>query len=306
MFQKILVPLDGSSLAEQALDPAIALAKQTENSEIILFRVPFYQGINVVHDAYMGVIIPPDIPMQAEAEAKDYLADVQRRLHDTELRIHAKTCVGDEAHAILEIAEEENIDLIVMSTHGRTGIKRWVLGSITERVLQEAPCPVFVIREDQPIQHMLITLDGSLLAESALAPGLTLAKNLGIKTTLLTVAEPNIISAPDVVRLHELDRIEHGISDTILDDMNQRKARYFEALPHRYPVLKNDDVLPHEVAIVSGNPAERILNYVAEHEVDLIVMATHGFTGLQRWIYGSVTTKILRRASCAMLIVRPE
>jgi nucleotide-binding universal stress UspA family protein len=306
MFRKILVPLDGSPLAEQALEPALTLAKQIDESEVILFRVPFYQDVTIVQDAYMGVMLPPDVPARAEAEAKSYLSAVQDKYRHPNLKLRSITQMGDEANAILNIADDEEVDLIVMSTHGRTGITRWMLGSITERVLQQAPCPVLVVHKDQPIHNVLVTLDGSQLAETALLPGVEVAEKLGATVTFLTVDQPSLISAPEAVHLRELDRIEPGMSDTILEDLNHQRERYLDTLPVRFPILKNKDNFPFKTVISAGTPAESILDYVAENDVDLIVMATHGRTGLKRWTYGSVTTKVLRRAPCSLLIVRDK
>ena len=96
---------------------------------------------------------------------------------------------GDEASTILETASAENVDLIVMTTHGRTGLTRWVLGSVTERVLHDAPCPVLVMRTSTPLQKVLITLDGSVIAEYALEPGLAVARALDAQVRLLAVAD---------------------------------------------------------------------------------------------------------------------
>lgn len=298
MFKKILVPLDGSELAERALEPALALAQQ-QHGEVILLSVPVLQHMFVMEPAGYGFLLPEQSVEQSRTELLDYLKTIQNRYIHPNVKIRTLIEEGDEATTIVEIAAAEQIDLIVMSTHGRTGFTRWMLGSVTEKVLREAPCPVLVIRNDQPLTRLVITLDGSALAEQALAPGLEVANSLGYHTTLFRVVPPLDVD-PHLVA--SLDKLEQGFGDRLRETGHSQAAAYLQGL-----VEKHKGVCPNLTEEVwGGDPARTIVDFVEARHINLIVMATHGRTGFQRWVHGSVMEKVLRTAPCAMLVVRPQ
>ena len=142
MFSKILVPLDGSQLAEKALTYAEELAAKFE-SELILIWV--LHPLVVMSDYAAHTY--DDLINQEPEEARTYLTQLSEKLSKQGLRIQTAIVDGKPAaDKIIDIAAEDNVDLIVMSTHGRSGIDRWVFGSVTNKVLQHAPCPVYVVR----------------------------------------------------------------------------------------------------------------------------------------------------------------
>lgn len=143
MYTHILVPLDGSPLAETALAHAEAMAGQF-GSDILLLRV--------VVSPY--AIVAPDLVLagydsnhqQFTDQAEQYLKGVADRLAARQLKVRTRTCDGPVAEAIIECARDNKIELIVMSTHGRGGVSRWVYGSVADRLLQAAPCPILLVR----------------------------------------------------------------------------------------------------------------------------------------------------------------
>ncbi|MCO5183543.1 MAG: universal stress protein [Anaerolineae bacterium] len=266
MFEKILVPLDGSKLAEFALHHACKLQPR----ELILLRVPVPQPVQL--DVLAGYSwLPSDDKIDlARAEAADYLRDVVNQMM-TPCPVRTLVSSGDEASVIIDSAESENVDLIVMSTHGYSGLTRWILGSVTERVLRQAPCPVLAVRDDMALDNIIITVDGSQHAESAVVPGLEVARLLDGQVAFLYVT-------------NERQHAEAYV--------NQLTERHLNG-----PVVVSGSVL-------SGKPADAILEHAENVAADLIVMATHGRTGLRRWVYGSVTEKVLRGAQSALMVVR--
>jgi nucleotide-binding universal stress UspA family protein len=148
MYHKILVPLDGSALSELALPHAEALA-QHFNSEIILIRVcqPVAMPLEI-YPTLAGVSYDYSVELQAqvEKETKIYLVDLQKKVQQANIKCRYMALEGFIPDIILEVAEKERVDLIVMSTHGRSGISRWVYGSVAAKVLQAAHCPVFLVR----------------------------------------------------------------------------------------------------------------------------------------------------------------
>lgn len=145
MYQRILVPLDGSQLAEAALAHAQQLAHQF-GSEITLLRVVVSPYAIVAPDM---VLIGQDVNQEVFLQqAEQYLQETAGQLAVQGVTVHTLACEGPVAEAILDHARARDIDLIVMSTHGRGGISRWVYGSVADRVLQAAPCPVLLIRAE--------------------------------------------------------------------------------------------------------------------------------------------------------------
>lgn len=296
MFDTILVPLDGSELSERALEPALALARWP-HARILLVRVSTFQHILLSSSLGEAEIWEENLKERIRLEVEDYLRGVQQRYPDYNIDI----CVseGDEAGMIVDLAAQEKAGLIVMTTHGRSGLSRWLLGSVTERVLQQAACPVLVIREDRPIRRALITLDGSACSEQALIPGHELASRLGAELTLLRVFPGDTLQKDE----HEqMEWVEAGLTQRMTGTVRQHLRNYLveKAKKVARPGQHIDTVL------LEGSPAATILDFARVQAFDLIVMATHGHSGLQRWLYGSVTNRVLRNAPCHMMVVRPR
>jgi nucleotide-binding universal stress UspA family protein len=294
-IKKILVPLDGSERSEQALPPALALAQQCD-AELLLLRAMAYHQMSVYDPMGYALAWPEEVTGRLQAEAEAYLQRHQQRLAAAAVDVRTLVITGDEAGLIVDTAAAEGVDLIVMATHGRTGVGRWVFGSVTARVLEEAACPVYVTRSSRPVAHLLITLDGSKLAEYALGPGLALARCLAARVTLLRVNQPALLDSAEAALL---EAAELGLGEHILENAYERAGSYLEQIAQRLAGR------PVEIAVLTGSPPQTILDYASSESVDLIVMATHGRTGLRRWLYGSVTDKVLHGCTCSMLIVRP-
>lgn len=296
MFTKILVPLDGSELAERALSPATTLATP-HSGKVILLSVTYLQHMFVEEPEGYGFLLPEDSLAQTRRELTAYLENLRRTRARPELNLLPRVLEGDVASCIVDTAASEDVDLIVMSTHGRSGFSRWMLGSVTERVLRQAPCPVLVIRETKPFQHVLITLDGSELSEQALGPGLEVARRFGSRVTLFQV-EPSEELAPQFVA--ELESVEGSLSEKARDDFYLET--YLQRVSRQFQPTMDQEI---EFASATGPVAPAILDFIESHDVDLVAMTTHGRSGLKRWVYGSVTEKVLHVADCGLLVVRP-
>lgn len=294
MFKKILVPLDGSALAERALPIALQLARATQG-ELILFRVPVFEVAVAPAFGGYGIVLPDQSLEHARAQAREYLRDQQKYLNAPDVKMRVMIVDGDVASAIVDLARAEQVDLIVMSTHGYSGVTRWVLGSVTERVLSDAPCPVYVARTPDLPHSLLITLDGSALSERALPPGLEVGATFNAKVTLLSA-----VREIDSNLFAEMDQLERGMAQRLREDYILETQHYLRDIAQRY----HRDDLSLETATTFEPAAQSILEFIETHEVDLVVMATHGRTGVSRWLYGSVTEKVLREAQRSILVVR--
>lgn len=275
MFHKILVPLDGSKEAEQALTPAVRLAQAVEG-EIFLLR-----NMKVVHMMMPAIaaesqwVWPEYSREQSRQEVRDYLDGIAGRIEQPGISVHVVAVEGDTAASIVDTAASANVNLIVMSAQGWSTSKVREMGSITERVLYSAACPVLIVRK-AGIQRIAITLDGSLVAEHALVTGLAAAKGLRANLSLLRVSEP----------------------------LDEKQLPREMAESYLQSVVRGLDY-PAQPFVVEGPVVESILEFGRLHGIDLIVMSTHGRSGMRRWLYGSVAARVMRASQTSMLIVRP-
>lgn len=300
----IIVPLDGSSLAECAVPVALGLLRP-EDGRLILMRVPVYAETQAPIGAEYNMFWPeirdaPSAFRQVYDDAQDYLTHVAARCEKRGVTILTRVKEGDRAGAIVDLAAETNADLIVMTTHGRTGVSRWIIGSITERVLGDAPCPVLAVRAqpdcapDRPATvdayRIMVPLDGSELAEPALAPAQAIAKVTGGELVLFRVGPA----------AHEETEAANGTATDSAETYLKKVAA-----DCRREGIEVTAVTVAQTGSGAASIANAILDYAVAEDINIIAMSTHGRSGLRRWVYGSVTEKVLHNADIATLIVRP-
>lgn len=270
MYERILIPLDGSATAEAIL-PQIRRLLHWEDAEIVLLRtiIPAIPETDYV--------APPQDLVQ---EAKRYLAEIEKKLSDDGVRARSIMKVGNPAETILDVAAEIKASMIAMSTHGRSGVQRWIFGSVTEKVLRASPVPVFVVRsfgEAREIRRILVPIDGSDLSFAVLAQARGLAKLFDSEIVVL-----HVIEEPDRTFVEE--KLQKRLSSAIPD---------LEGAGIRVRLL-----------VRNGDPAAQILDVAKSEAADLVAMSTHGRSGLGRWVFGSVTERVLREAAMPILVVR--
>lgn len=289
-FNKILVPLDGSELAEAALAPALAFAEAL-SAHIVLLRVVVPLTIKLDPGLYQRIID------SGKNDAEVYLNSIQSRSSFSSIHLKAEIVVGKAAESIINYAQENEIDLIMMSSHGRSGIGRWVYGSVADKVLHQAACAIAIIHPQVEIEpfvnkRILVPLDGSLQAEKALRPALNLAKALSAELILLRVTIMPLIPVEPVVGWPGFDSVMYA---------TEQEARAY--LQRVWESLTNDFVQIN-MHVTTEPVAESIIDTADNLQVDLIVMSSHGRSGMSRWVFGSVTEKTLRGAHCATLVIR--
>jgi nucleotide-binding universal stress UspA family protein len=295
--QRLLLPLDGSTLAERAIPPAFAIARALSNDTTCTLHL-----LRVVPPLLMAIdpVLYAETLSFAEEEARNYLADIQQKWGSDNVATIADIHTGPVAESIINYAQKRQINLIVMSSHGRSGIGRWVYGSVAEKVLRQACCASLIIRQpdDAPpldtFRHILVCLDGSSLAEQVLTPILLLARAMSAQLTFLRVVPPSHLAAETLALEQFLDQVEQ---------IEQHNAKIY--LNQLLECLPTHDLKVH-IQTVMGPSAESIIDYAQEHQVDLIAMCSHGRSGISRWVYGSVTEKVLRGAGCSTFTIRGE
>jgi len=306
----MLVPLDGSELAEVVFTCVKELAGRLD-LDVILLHVygPTAHEFAPMHRAYIE---------QAAETIKHQSQEVQQKTGvqpgSKPIEVRGELAVGYPAEEILRYADENTIDLILMATHGRSGIKRWTMGSVVDKVLRASKVPVLLVRagipdetpyDQWPKKTTLVPLDGSELAESVLPHVEALAKQRGtepVDVVLLRVCEPPTTPA---YYAPELTGVPLNWGEYEQQEMakGRQVAQAYLAKVEKQFKDKNIGV---RSKVLQGKAADEIVDYVNKNPFHLIVMATHGRSGLSRWVYGSVAENVLQGVSSPILLVRPQ
>ncbi|MEM8860722.1 MAG: universal stress protein, partial [Chloroflexota bacterium] len=275
MFEKILIPLDGTLRAEQALELTSKLFD--ENVELILLETTGDNRVTFpTYAAGSAGYIEP-LPEFRKARNDEYVAAVTSATKTWAPKVKGFSLIGAPAEKIVEIAEVENVDLIMMVTHGYSAFEKLLLGSVTEQVIRMAPCPVFAIRDGHIPEHMLIALDGTDFSEEILDPAIGLAKLLGADITLARVDTPQ--EDLDYRELEEIRAIDRELANRVLYTHNSRTEFYLDDIRKRYLEEVNPVNINIDYDVDYGNPSKRLPEAASRHNCDLIAMATHGRTG---------------------------
>ncbi|MFC2016287.1 universal stress protein [Chloroflexota bacterium] len=308
MYQRMLVPLDGSELAEVVFPYAKELAGRLD-LEVILLLVASSALTEFVpmHQAYIE---------RAAEIVKRQAKEVQERVGiqpgAKPVGVRGETAKGYAAEEILHYADENAVDLIIMATHGRSGIKRWTMGSVADKVLRASKVPILLVRagipdeipyDQWPTRTILAPLDGSELAESVLSHVEALSKQRGselVDVVLLRVCEPLAVPSYSTP---ELSGVPLNWGEYVQQEMARAKQAAREYLAGVEKRLKDSNISVRS-EVLEGKAADEIVDYVKKNPFNLIVMATHGRAGLSRWVYGSVAENVLLEVSNPVLLVR--
>ena len=297
---QILVPLDGSPLAEQVLPCAMALSRGLGAELVLLGAVSIPPDTEEILDR--AGVRADALLEELRAEATEHLCQVVDELRDRGMEARHVIQKGPAAEAIVRYAEQMDVRQIVMATHGYNGPNRWTHGSVAERVVQSASVPVLLMRVKemqyrdprQPVcfQRILVPLDGSVRAERVLPVVMPIAEALGCELVLFQVP---IVYVSDWMT-GDWSMPVQGI----LAAAEQDARTYLEYIASR--LQRNG--LEVSIATEIGAVAASIIQYAEDTGVDLIAMCTHGRTGLRRWTLGSVADRVLRAGRVPLLLVR--
>ena len=324
---KILVPLDGSKLSETILGRVAQLAEAMD-AEVLLLTVveeprvggTWLEALASVDETtgefgMAGTSYLRRAQAQAEAVMETRDQALSRSISAAEqslaqvasafpsLRITTRAVNGDDiVSEILAVSEAEGVDLISMSTRGHSGLGRWVYGSNADKLLHSTATPLLLLRpgeddetatEQKPIDTLLVPLDGSALAESALPQVEALARAMSVKISLVQVITSPAMAYP-ATEAYAFDpqlatNLERAAAGYLREKRTELEQKGFQV----------------ETTVKNGYPAAHIIDLAAENEGCLIVMSTHGRSGLGRWIMGSVADRVLRASFSPVLLLRP-
>lgn len=305
MFNKIVVPLDGSELAEGVLPHVAEVIRGRKGRVYLLSASPLARRASpaAVDMQPASATMPEDL-QGARRELVEYLRTVAKRLEPAAADVWIGVRFGRPADEILAFADKVEADLIAMSTHGRSGISRWVFGSVADRLLRGATCPVLLVRAKPaqprtPYQNILLPLDGSELAEQVIPYVKALIRPNHTRISLVSVLTTGL--GDRTVTLLTSYPPGMQLATTALRHAEAQLQAYLRSVA---AVLRDQGAIVR-ITIRQGSPADEILACAAEVEADLISMTTHGLSGASRWVYGSVAGKVLQGAHSPVLLVRP-
>jgi nucleotide-binding universal stress UspA family protein len=306
MYRQVVVPLDGSELAEGILPYVTEVIGNRSGQVHLLSIAPAPKGItSTVRTTSSSPPNPQEEGQDTGRESEMYLSAVATRLEHVAGDVRASVRFGQPADEILAFASDVGADLIAMSTHGRSGISRWVFGSVADRVLRGATCPVLLVRAGQePVlplyRRIVVPLDGSELAEQVVPYVKGLVRPFHTRIFLVSVLTTGL--ADRTVTLLTSYPPGLQLATTALDHAEAQIQAYLRSVA----AALREQVAAVHIAIRRGSPADEILTYVDEVEADLISMTTHGFSGSSQWVYGNVAGRVLQGARCPVLLVRPS
>ena len=296
MYNKIIVPLDGSELAEVALPYAAELAGRL-GSEVVILHV-----CESADDRYhnMHKLYVQKMAGTTKRLVKRYL----EKLDSTSISVRSAILFGHPAEQIVDYAETERIDLIVLATHGLSGIRRWVLGSVADKVVNATKRPLILIRASGVHHHViekgrmnkiLLTLDGSKDSEAVIPYIKELASRLKGEVVLLQVVPP-----PSPVYAVPGYAAEIPYTPAQVELWKVEAETYLKKVADAF----NDKPIKVRSNVRAGDAAHEIIKFADELHADLVAMSTHGRSGFSRWALGSTADKVLRAGNTSLFLVR--
>ncbi len=309
MYKKMLIPLDGSELAEVVFPYAKELAGRLDIEVILLYvGSPGLREFAPMQQAYVKQAAE-NIQGQARAIQKKTGITLDSKL------IHARgeLATGYPAEEILRYADENGVDLILIATHGRSGLKRWALGNVADKVLRASKIPTLVVSagipdttpyDEWPRKTIMVPLDGSELAESVLSHAEALAKQRGepMDVILIKVCEPPAMPTYYAPELSGVPLNWGEYLDQEVVKCKQMSLEYLAGIEKRF----KDSKINVRSEVLVGKAADELVGYATKNPFSIIVMATHGRSGLSRLIYGSVAANLIYGVSNPIFVVKPQ
>jgi nucleotide-binding universal stress UspA family protein len=296
MFSNILVPMDGSPLAECVLPHVVTI------SNVFAARATLVQALELA-DPSSGQIIDPLGWQMVKIEAQNYLEGIAQLLHQAGLQVDCQLIDGQAANSIIDFAHSKSTDLIILSSHGRSGLSAWNVSSVVQKIVQRAHLPYMIIRAYEPrqdlysdlkYQTLLVPLDSSQRAECVLPIATRLASYF--QARLLVV---HVVARPEMPHRMPLSVEDIALADRLTERNCREATKYLEQIKNR---LTSKNVNVQTRLLLKDNVAFALHELVEQENVDLVVMSAHGYSGKTRWPYGNVVEKFITYGATPLLI----
>jgi len=296
-LKTILCTTDFSDYSNQTVSYGVAIAKEFDARLLVchIIDLQFAAIYGTVH------FLPPDLQTQSIETAQERITDL---MASQTVPWEAVVSTGPPADEISRVVADREIDLAISATHGRTGLKRFILGSVTERLMRSLKCPLLVVRETPPdlmsdpaqglrFNKVLVGCDFSPAANTALEYGVSLAQEFEAELHLIHVLEPQVYS--DFLAT-TLDGVQ-GATGDIKEKLDQRLTDLITPEAMNWCRIKT--------AVIEGRPFEAITNYAGKNDIDLVVLGVRGHGVVETLFLGSTTDRVVRKAQCPVLSVSP-
>ena len=302
MFDPILVPLDGSPLAECVLLHASAFARSF-GSEITLLHI--LEKTQAGASAQLFDLLNWQIQ---KTKATLYLEETRGRFKKSNIPVRAMLQEGLVTEAVTEYAQNQGVKLIILSSHGSHGLTQWGISSTTQKIVLSAPASVLIVRahpqdvpageisEDPLYQHILVPLDGSQRAEHVLPIVMQLAH---VHKPVIHLA--HVVHPPEMARQMPPIHEDIDLANRVVTRNREEAGRYLEQVKSR-SYLQNIDVQTH--LITSDHTAESLHHVVEQEKIDMVTLSAHGYSGKHQWPYGSVASNFILYGKVSLLIVQ--
>ena len=302
MLDPILVPLDGSQLAECVLPHAIAIARSFDTEVTFLGMLEKKQA---GQSAQLFDLLNWQIN---KTKAALYLEKNRKQFQDSNLRARTVVLEGLDAEGIAEYAQNQGMKLIILSSHGRNGMTQWGISSVTQKIILSAPTSLLIVRaspsgenpagwlEGPAYQRILVPLDGSQRAENVLPIIQRLAQ---YHKSQIHLAQ--IIQIPEMPRQMPPAQEDIDLSNQIVERNREEAARYLENVKSR-SLLEGLEVQTH--LMISENAATALHQLVEKEQIDLVALSAHGYSGNHEWPYGGMVNNFIMYSKVSLLIVQ--
>ena len=296
MFNRLLVPLDRSALAECVLPHVSAIAKAFDASILLLTVLEAGES-----DEKQPSIDPLDWQIR-KAEAEAYLQKIARQMQDAGLRVEAQVLEGKAEERIIEFAENQDINLIVLSSHGRSGLSGWNVSSVVQKIILRAYTSMMIVRAYQPVKsdpidlkyrRLMVPVDGSQRAETVLPVASSLAAFY--EADLFVV---HVVRRPEMPRRTPLTPEDIGLAERLTERNKNEASKYLEEIRSRVPANV-------QTRLEISDRVNATLHEIAKQEdIDMVLLSAHGYSGESKWPYGSVVISFISYGTTPLLIVQ--
>ncbi|MBI5056367.1 MAG: universal stress protein [Nitrospirae bacterium] len=286
-IERLLLSTDGSEFGEGAIREAIKLAKTCSSKLFAIYVIetnPEYETI------------APQLVEKAEKEARQHLEAVKAMASKEGVECEIIARQGEDPFKyIVEEAAKNKVSMIITGRRGRKGLKRLMMGSETAKIIGHAPCNVLVVPRAANIEfnRIIVATDGSKYSEAAVREAIGIAKRCGSTLIAISVVPSETASPFDIVHTEMM-------KETIVE----KELKMAECTIKDLKAASEKEGVPVTGFIYSGKPYEAIINTAKEKKADLIVVGSHGRTGIDRLLMGSVTERVIGLSECAVLVVK--
>jgi nucleotide-binding universal stress UspA family protein len=294
MLKNILVPLDGSLLAEGVLPHAIAMATAFDAQITILSVVE-----QPLKSFGRSKTDPLDWYLQ-KTEANTYLEDIKTRLENSHITVKTLLLEGRAIEKIIEIAQPNNVDLLILSSRGTPDVNGWSVSGAVQQIVQHTRTSTLIIPATQPAQsgeliyrRLLVPLDGSRRAGSALPLATALVQAHHAELVLV-----HVVNKPEMARYMPLTQEDTELINRFVERNQEEGNKYLEQLRSQLPNNAQTRLL------VSDNVAVTLQNFSEQEQIDLLILSAHGYSGEAKWPYGSITNRFITDGTVPLLIVQ--